>query len=156
MKKAGYPATTNRLHGCRGHHWAPPGLQSRQSTFKLTARTTFWYITFNAFCRIRVYKWYTKHSWDICLASAYRCSAYEVTYFSPIYWMVPQMVKALPPLSSRRDKPKSAKRRCPGKDHFINVNPYPFLKHPWVCDVTTDAVIAGIKNWNIHILLRCP
>lgn len=44
-----------------------------------------------------------------------------VEYFSPIYWMVPQMVKALPPLSRRRDKPKSAKRRCPRADHFLHI-----------------------------------
>lgn len=36
-----------------------------------------------------------------------------------MYWMVPQMVKARPPLSRRRDKPKSAKRRCPRTDHFL-------------------------------------
>lgn len=41
--------------------------------------------------------------------------------FSPIYWMVPQMVNALPPLSRRRDKPKSAKRRCPRIDHCLNI-----------------------------------
>lgn len=42
-------------------------------------------------------------------------------FSSPIYWMVPQMVKALPPLSRRRDKPKSASRMCPRKDHFLYV-----------------------------------
>uniref|UniRef100_A0A0E9TIC2 Uncharacterized protein n=1 Tax=Anguilla anguilla TaxID=7936 RepID=A0A0E9TIC2_ANGAN len=34
-----------------------------------------------------------------------------------MYWIVPQIVKALPPCSSRRDSPKSANRRCPVSDH---------------------------------------
>lgn len=43
--------------------------------------------------------------------------------------MVPQMVKARPPLSRRRDKPKSARRRCPRADHFYSVISL-FLKQP--------------------------
>lgn len=46
-----------------------------------------------------------------------RCKR-ELGSFSPIYWMVPQMVNALPPLSKRRDKPKSARRRCPRTNHL--------------------------------------
>lgn len=54
-----------------------------------------------------------------------------VEYFSPMYWMVPQMVKALPPLSRRRDKPKSAKRRCPRTDHFLYITMRTWYESPY-------------------------
>lgn len=53
-------------------------------------------------------------------------------YFSPMYWMVPQMVKARPPLSRRRDKPKSARRRCPRTDHF-SLQSLSTRRHPDSC-----------------------
>lgn len=63
-------------------------------------------------------------------------------YFSPIYWIVPQIVKARPPLSRRRDKPKSAKRRCPRTDHFLYI-----IMSTWHKTLKTDFIYWCSYNW---------
>lgn len=63
-------------------------------------------------------------------------------YFSPIYWMVPQIVKALPPLSRRRDKPKSARRRCPGTNHFLYI-----ITHMWHESLNSDSSYWCSYDW---------
>ena len=122
MRIAEFPVTTNQLHGCRVRRSAPLGLQSRQS--RQSMLTTLDVLDI---CTLT----YINQKCTPCMCSSMSCRALTgshrwiwinvVEYFSPIYWMVPQMVKALPPRSRRRDKPKSAKRRWPRTEHFLYV-----------------------------------